>query len=332
MKVVVLHGEVSQGATPDEQDVLIQATVVSQALLGLGHEPASLDFSLDLEGVTRSLRALEPDFVFNLVESVAGRGQFIHLAPALLDYLKLPYSGSRTEAMFLSSNKLLCKKMLTASGIPTPRCFIYDDMADSLGEVDGPFIIKSVWEHASIGLGEDCVLHEGNARQLRCGMDSRRDRLGGDCFVELYIDGREFNICLLAGERGPEVLPPSEIHFEGYEPGKLKVVSYAAKWEEQSFEYQHTPRSFDFGADDKRLLRKLVSIARKCWRLFGLRGYARVDFRVDRQGNPWVLEVNANPCLSPDSGFVDAAARIGLTHMHVVERIVADPLRPSAGS
>ncbi len=332
MKVVILHGEVLEGPTPDEEDVLVQKAAVSRALCELGDEPLSLHFSFDLRAVTDSLRAIGPDFVFNLVESIGGRGQFIHLAPALLDFLRLPYSGSPTEAMFLSSNKLVSKKILTASGIATPPWLVHDNMTDELSKIDGPLIIKSVWEHASIGLGEDSVLYVQNPDQLRCEMDRRRERLGGDCFVELYVDGREFNISLLAGELGPEVLPPGEIRFEDYGPDKLKLVGYDAKWLVGSFEYDHTPRRFDFPREDKPLLRKLCAIAKKCWHVFGLRGYARVDFRVDREGKPWVLEVNANPCLSPDSGFVDAAERIGLSHSQVVQRIIADSLRPSLTS
>ena len=98
MRVVVLHGKVAEDAGKDELDVLVQRDAVSTALGDLGYGPTALPFSLDLEGVARELRDLHPAFVFNLVESVEGRGRLIHLAPSLLDHLQLPYTGSRTEA------------------------------------------------------------------------------------------------------------------------------------------------------------------------------------------------------------------------------------------
>ena len=106
--------------------------------------------------------------------------------------------------------------------------------------------------------------------------------------------------------------------------GKPRMVGYRAKWVEGSFEYGNTPRRFEFPPEDAGLLRSLVSLSRECWRVFDLRGYARVDFRVDASGRPWVLEINTNPCISPDAGFMAAAERDGLSIEDVVRRIVAD--------
>jgi D-alanine-D-alanine ligase len=157
-------------------------------------------------------------------------------------------------------------------------------------------------------------------------MSSRQERQGGECFAEAYIEGREFNLSLLASKAGPQVLPPAEIRFEDYPEGKTRIVGYRAKWHEGSFEYLHTVRSFEFPPQDSELILRLTDLATRCWCLFDLRGYARVDFRVDREGRPWVLEVNVNPCLSPDAGFYAAAAQTGLSFTQVVERIIGDCL------
>jgi D-alanine-D-alanine ligase len=159
---------------------------------------------------------------------------------------------------------------------------------------------------------------------LHQALKEQRAHLGGEGFAEVYIEGREFNLSLLAGPRGPEILPPAEVCFDTYPQEKLRIVDYRAKWEEGSFEYQHTPRRFDFPRTDDVLLQRLKTLAKACWKLFGLRGYARVDFRVGRAQTPWILEVNANPCLSPDAGFIAAATQAGLTLHQVIERIMQD--------
>ena len=82
--------------------------------------------------------------------------------------------------------------------------------------------------------------------------------------------------------------------------------------------------SFNFGPEDEHIIKSLKTTAKKCWNLFGLKGYARVDFRVDGSGKPWVLEVNANPCLSPDGGFSVASALVGLDFPMIVQRIIKD--------
>jgi D-alanine-D-alanine ligase len=324
MRVVVLHGKVAEDAGKDELDVLVQRDAVSTALADLGYDPNALPFSLDMEGVVRELRALRPAFVFNLVESVESRGRLIHLAPSLLDHLEIPYTGSRTEAIFLTSNKLLGKGILRAAGIPTPPWYTLHDSPEQPLAHGGPFIVKSVWEHASIGLDEESLVWATHPDGLRQVLGERRDRLAGSCLAEVYVDGREFNLSILADREGPQVLPPAEIRFEGYPAGKPRLVSYRAKWDEDSFEYRHTQRSFDFSGEDRGLLENLAGIARKCWRAFDLQGYARVDFRVDQDGRPWVLEVNANPCLSPDAGFAAAAERGGIAYSQMIARIITD--------
>ena len=146
---------------------------------------------------------------------------------------------------------------------------------------------------------------------------------GDDRFVERYIDGREFNLSLLASEEGQnvEVLPPAEIAFVDFPPGKPRIVGYAAKWRRDSYEYSHTPRQFGAERTEPLLAHMLSDLARQCWALFGLRGYARVDFRVDRWNRPWVIEINGNPCLSPDAGFMAAAKEAGLSPADVIRRI-----------
>ena len=323
MKIAILHALVPEGANADEQDTLVEAEAVSRALAGLGHTAHAASFSLDLKTTAESLQALSPDLVFNLVEGVDGQGQLIHLSPALLDYLQMPYTGAPADAMYLTSNKLLAKRLLRDSGVPTP-----DWITGERDSVNGSaYIIKAVWEHASIGLDEDSIITPIDRKHLNREIEQRQHTWNRGFFAERYIDGREFNLSLLAGDCGPEVLPPAEIKFVEYPAGKKRVVGYRAKWDEATFEFQHTQRCFVFPAEDRPLLNKIICLAEKCWHVFGLRGYARVDFRVDENNNPFVLEVNANPCISPDSGFVAAAAKAGIDFTRAVERILKDALR-----
>ena len=320
MNIVILHGTVGENPTPDERDVLVEVEAVAAALRRLGYNPLPVPLSIDLQGAMQHLQEVSPLLVFNLVESVQGQGQLIHLAPTLLDYLQLPYTGARTTALFLTSNKVLAKQHLQAASIATPP---WVDGAAGLRAGTGfpfPAIVKSVWEHASIGLDDHAVVFEESRLQEE--LEKRQANSDGGCFVEAYIAGREFNVALLAGKQGPEVLPLAEIRFVDFPPGRPRVVGYRAKWDTGSFEYTHTPRCFDFPAEDREVLHRLADIARQCWRVCGVRGYARIDFRVDREGRPWVLEINANPCISPESGFVAAAERQGITYDKMIARIL----------
>jgi D-alanine-D-alanine ligase len=314
MRIAVLHDLLPEDARPDEQDTLAQARFVAKELARAGHATDILPFSLDLGAAAAALARLQPDLVFNLVESVGGKARLLHLAPAVLDSLRYRYTGAPTGALFLTTDKVLAKRWLASRGIPTPAWTT--GAADEAALPRGRYIVKSVHEEASVGLEDDAVV-EADAPALARLIAERAPRLGGEAFAEAFIEGREFNLSMLDGE----VLPIAETLFVGYAPEKPRIVGYAAKWRADSYEYHNTPRRFGVERDEPGLARTLSDLARQCWATFGLRGYARVDFRVDERG-PWVLEINANPCLSPDAGFMAAAGEAGFKPRDVLERIV----------
>jgi len=330
MKIVIVHNEVAADDAPDEKDVLLQAEAVTDALVSQDHKVIQLGCTLDLETMRQKLADMKPQLVFNLVESLGGYGSLIHLFPNLLDALGIAYTGSDAETIQLSSNKTAAKKRMRLAGLPTPDWLDSKVEPESRGIAEQFFdgrtwIIKALWEHASVGLDENSIVEAESVADLLSRMTNRSSALGTVCFAEEFIPGREFNLSLLAGNNGrPEVLPPAEICFEGFDPAKPQIVDYRAKWEEDSFEYRNTPRSFDFRTRDHSLLSELKKLALKSWAVFGLRGYARVDFRVDAENRPWILEVNANPCLSPDAGFAAALSRAGISFSDAVKAIISD--------
>jgi len=337
MRVAVVHNAVTDDSAPDERDVMVQTESVLDALGHLAHEAFTVPCSLDLNRVKDRLEQIRPDIVFNLVESLGGQGRLAHLFPALLDTMTLPYTGSPTLTLLVTTHKIMAKERLAISGLRTPAWLgPYPPEPLSLVPAEslrrGPaetdlWIVKSVWEHASFGMEEDALLASVAEAEIETVLKERAPRLKGSCFAEAFVDGREFNLAVLAGPNGPQILPPAEIIFEGYDDHKPRIVGYRAKWAEDSYEYHHTPRRFDFPLEDDGLLARLEADAASCWRIFGIGGFARVDFRVDSHGTPWILEVNANPCLSPDAGFAAALTQAGLSYSDAVERILQDGLR-----
>lgn len=180
------------------------------------------------------------------------------------------------------------------------------------------YIIKSLYEEASDGIDDKSVGAFSSIEDLRVALASR-----AGTFAEEYIPGREFNISVIIGPQGPEILPFAEILFVDYPAGKPRIVGYDAKWQEDSFEFKHTRRTFQARPGDAPLQQKLKEICLACWQLFGLSGYARVDLRVDEEGHPQVLEINANPCISPGAGLPAAAAQAGMSYDELISGIVS---------
>ncbi|MCB9879368.1 MAG: D-alanine--D-alanine ligase [Planctomycetes bacterium] len=326
MRVTILHDLVERGARADETDVLVQRDAVIAALRALGHHVEALGCGLDLQALRDELEQHRPDLVFNLVESIARSGRLIHVVPALLDTLGMRYTGARTDAIYLTSHKRLGKRWLAALELPVARDWqTGEPWPAELGR-GTRWIVKSVWEHGSVGMDHDSVVTAGDAATLAAALRARRTAVGGEALAEQFVDGREFNLALLTDRDGVQVLPPAEIEFVDWHDDTPRIVDWRAKWDAQSPEYHNTPRRFDFPAADAPLLRELEQLARAAWTAFRLRGWARVDFRVHPERGPIVLEVNTNPCLSPDAGFAAALARAGLDLTAAIERIVADAM------
>jgi D-alanine-D-alanine ligase len=361
MRVAILYNAIPEGATLEDQDLLVQVDAVGSALRRSGHEAIPVACTLDLSAMRDELLRLRPAVIFNLVESLAEADSLVHLPHAVLDVLGLPYAGNRTESLFLTTHKLLAKQWLCRDGLPTPPWvesegglspsahgesgglsrFSSDGAPTEgwsgtvpfgTGEVvpspteNASWIIKGVWDQASRGMDDDAVVRGAGPAEVRERLRQRTARTGRPCFAEQFVEGREFNLSMLTASGGPQVLPPAEIDFSAFPPGKPRIVGHRAKWQADSFEYSNTPRRFDFPASDQPLVEELQRLAARCWMLFRLRGWARVDFRVDAAGRPWILEVNANPCLSPDAGFAAALERAGIPWEEAVRRILEEAI------
>jgi D-alanine-D-alanine ligase len=316
-KCCILYNEPLPGALEDELDVLDQVAYIEQHLIEMGVGVYRKGITDNFMQEISSLAGDRPDFVFNLVESINNKGELNYFIPALLNMYAIPYSGNSLEAIFLTTNKTIASRMMKEAGINNPGS--YKPSQINLLKQQHRYIIKPVWEDGSLGITSDSVFDciPGFEGKLK-GKDDTH------WFIEDFIDGREYNISVLAGKDGPEVLPPAEIVFRDYDDTRPKIVDFKAKWEMDSFEFVNTVREFPGSNLNPQFISRLREIAKACWCLFELKGYARVDVRADSNDNIFVIEINANPCISPDGGFVAATKQAGYQFTEVIERIIND--------
>jgi D-alanine-D-alanine ligase len=324
MKVAVVHNAMAPSEKDEATlDVVEQAEHIRKSLRKAGHAGRLFPLDRDVAKTLRKLKLYKPECIFNLVESVEGHAVLHPCAAALWELIGVPHTGSPASSLDHTTDKALAKTLLAAAGIATAEWAVCRQMSDGWRQVPGPWILKPAMEDASIGIDEDSVVRDPAAVPAKLlALKSRFPHQ--DVLVERFVDGREFNISMLADERGVQVLPPAEMTFIDYPPGKERVLGYRAKWEPTAFEFEHTGRRFDFPPEESGLIEQMKQIARRCWALFDLRGYARADMRVDADSRIFVLEINANPCLTPDAGFAAAVARAGISPAQMVQRILED--------
>ncbi|MFZ0430763.1 MAG: GNAT family N-acetyltransferase [Acidobacteriota bacterium] len=327
--------ESSGSCTESDAGVLQEAQAVEEALAALGIRCRKAGVR-SLEEVVGAVSGGRERLVVNLVESLQGRAAQACDVPAVCRSLGRRFTGSDSFCLGLTLDKNLAKWQLRSRGIRTPSwaVSVAGEPGQSGRDLAFPVIVKPLLADASEGIDAASVVQAPGPELVRAATRIH-EQFGQDALIEEFVAGREFNISLLQRGGRVEMLPPAEIEFVGFPPGRPRIVDYAAKWLPESFEYRNTVRRIP-AIVAETVAGELHSMARAAWEATGCRDYARVDFRLDEAGVPYVLEVNANPDISPDGGFAAALAAAGIEFREFVavllENASADRLPASAAS
>jgi D-alanine-D-alanine ligase len=334
LKVVILYNLFERLEKGEEKDILAEGAVleeigaVKEAVHSLGHQCFVMAVQDEILTAVHWLKEIRPDVVFNLCESVYGNSCWEMNIPALLDLFRIPYTGSSALTLGLCQDKGKVKDILLSQGILTPRYKIFDRRVTPIKGNIFPIIVKPLHEDGSLGISKASVVFDDGAlnRQIRYVIE----KYDQPALVEEFIDGRELNAGLLETNGKVGVLPISEIDYSEFPEGVPKICGYEAKWVAESSEYQKSkpicPAPLEW------VMKKRVEhIAIRAFKLFGCRDYARVDIRVDREGKIYVLEVNPNPDISPQSGMTRAIKARGMTYEEFIRVLLERALQRKNG-
>jgi len=243
-----------------------------------------------------SLTIDKPQFVFNIAEGKNGpyREAFV---PALLDELEIPYSGSSPLSLAISMDKVMTKEVLMFYGIPTPR-FKVIKLMDSIdiGDLSFPVIVKPIFEGSSIGITSKSICE--NNKELKEEVEKALEKFKRPVMVEEFIEGTEVTVGVL-GNFPPQVLPPMEIDFSPLSKRELRaspnIQTYKFKSEYSTKANYYLPARFP-----ESVLQNISKVVEHAFIALRNRDVARFDLRVDKNNNPYILEVNPLPGLDPE--------------------------------
>lgn len=287
---------------------------VTHGLRSRGHQVVQVEVEqrlADLESLENLLRGIQPDLVFYQSVRVAP-GSRLGEVPAVLERLRMPYSGSPPAACRNAQDKRIAKQLLLAAGICTPE-FVLVRSSLRLPRRLPPFplFVKPLSGGCSYGIPQNNPVYDRQA--LRSALQAVFHETRQPALVETFLEGREFSIGVI-GNQPPQALPIMEYIFQ--EENAFR--SFSEKTEAHAEEIIFCPA--DLVEEERNALARLALDA--C-RIIGCRDYARVDVRCDRHGEPFVLEVNAHPSLLPDSSFPRMAAAAGFSYPALLDLIVA---------
>jgi D-alanine-D-alanine ligase len=262
------------------------------------------------------------DWVFNLAECVNGFPVTDYEVAEQMENLNIYFTGSRSIALKNCLDKATTKCELLRNGIATPAYAVFSPENRILNLLAYPLIVKPIHEDGSIGITRDSIVK--NTVELEKQVQFIHETYKQAALVEEYIEGRDISASIIGNGTEAEVLPLSEITYT--EQVGAKFLTFDTKWECGTMEYQlstaHCPCQLEPEMDQL-----IKAIALQSYRVMGCRDYARVDFRL-RGNQPFVLEVNPNPCINPiDSGFVRCCNAGGYSYSDIVIKILTDSVR-----
>lgn len=326
---LVLYNAVS-GKPPEETaevdfDSVLNARedvkAVKQSLKELGLNIKAIGFRRLTSKITAQVEEIKPDFVFNLCETL-----YNHRHKALtemyvagwLELMRIPYTGAPPLSVALALNKMRCKQILKAAGLPVPPSLVVPmgEKAD-LESISPPFIVKPVREDGSFGITKYSVVNTQKEAEEQIALIHQNYQQSA--LIEEYIEGRELTVVVV--DNPPRVLGIGEIDFSSIPKKEPKIISYHAKWESETTVYAHFPAEVETA-----LKNRLEKISLKAFKLFGCRDYARIDFRISENRRAYILEVNPNPAIDPEADVNEAAQAAGLTYTDIIKHIVESTL------
>jgi D-alanine-D-alanine ligase len=309
---------------PDDRsgtsDLVTMVRTVARNLRRLNHRVTVLPLAHDLFRFQRRLRRLNPDVVFNLYDDVVHGALYDMRLAALVRMMGFPMTGSPALALGLTRYKFMTASLLAGAGIPIPPNTAILETINAVRhhKWQFPIIVQASQEHAGIGLDRSSIVYSKKA--LRAKVREILVNYRQPALAQRFLPGREFNVGIVGGNR-MRVLPLAEVDYSTLPQEIPPIMSYAAKWVESSTEYQNT-RVICPAEVEPELAQRISDVAFQAFRAVGGRGYGRVDMRLDELGDPYVLEVNCNPCIDEGMGLARSADKAGITYPKLLQLIV----------
>lgn len=284
-----------------------------------GYECYTLNILDDINILIKNLLTVKPDVVFNFVEIYKENSRLEVNIAGMLELMGFAFTGAPPQALANAQSKVLTKKILKSFGVKTPNSTIYSSQQKKYShKLNYPLIVKPAFEDASVGIENKSVVN--NYKELKARVDYVIDYFKQPALVEEFIEGRELNVAI-CGDEELEVLPISEIDFSEMPKHLANIVSYQAKWDPLHEAYHktipHCPAELS-----KKVRKKAEETALAAFKAIRVRDYARVDMRLSKDNEVYVLEVNPNPDLTEGAGFMRSAEAAGYKYDEMLVKII----------
>jgi D-alanine-D-alanine ligase len=286
----------------------------------LGHETEVLADVTEMKVLREALTNWKPHIVFNQLEEFLGRNIFAHYVLGYFELMHQPFTGCNPSSLILADNKPLMKKILSFHRIPMARFAIFPRgrKVKRPGKLPFPLIVKSAAEHSSLGIAQASVVTSDDKLAER--VQFIHEKLQTDAMAEEYLEGRELYVGVLGNQR-LRTFPVWEIEFGNLPEGAQRIATAKVKWD---LDYQKKIGIKTGPAENlpEGVTERIHELSKRVYRILGINGYARLDFRLTADGKVYLMEPNPNPDLGREEDFARSAKLAGLEFEDLILRII----------
>ncbi len=293
--------------------------LMAEKLTKTGFEAYPLNIFDDIRILLKDLNSNKPDVIFNFMELYKENSRLEMNIVGMLELLGIPYTGAPPMALANCQSKVLAKRILNSYGIRTAKFILIKKAQRSYKHnLRYPLIIKPAFEDASVGIENKSIVTD--SRSLKDRVNYVLSVFQQPALVEEFIEGRELNVAVM-GDQEARALPISEIDFSEMPDHLYNIVSYEAKWDPNHEAYHKTIPNCPAKLP-KKIENKAKEIAVAAFKIMSCRDYARVDMRLSKDNELFVLEVNPNPDLTQSAGFMRSAEAAGYSYVRALQKII----------
>ena len=290
------------------------------ALKALGHEVSLLGIYNDITPLFEEIKENPPDVIFNLMEVFHDQTHLEKNMAALLEILNIPFTGASSGVLYACNNKALHKKIFSYHRIKVPRFhdFSLNSRVFVPAKFQLPAVIKPLCEEASRGISKASIVDNSAAFIER--VKFIHQHMGLDAIAEEYIEGRELYVTAM-GHKQITVFPPRELLFKKIPDGEPHLATYKAKWDD-AYRKRWGIDSVVARNLDETTLRRIEEVCRRAYRALDARSYLRFDIRLTAQGDVYIIEPNANPCIARIDEMAQAALQAGVNYQELIQKVL----------
>jgi len=295
---------------------------VVSTLREIGHEVYPLGVRDELAVIREAIEKWKPHIAFNLLEEFDSVSMYDQNVVSYLELLRVPYTGCNPRGLMLTRDKGWTKKILSYHRIPSPEFAVFPvgRKVRRPKRLTFPLIVKSISEEASLGISQASIVEDDDKLQERVDFIHRSSTVGTSAIVERYIEGRELYVGVL-GIKRLQVLPVWELVLDNLPEEARRIATARVKWSPK-YQKKYRIRSREAKGLSNGMPEKIRRLSKRVYRILGLSGYARIDFRLDPNGKVYVLEVNPNAQLAYGEDLADSAQQAGLSYDALLQRII----------